>query len=223
MPNAPCIITAIGTPLDAEELLHEEGLERHLADQWYARIDGILIAGSMGLMQMLRDETYRVLVERAAALSRGKGEILVGVGDAGWSRTRDRIDLVSRFCNRRRGRAHSVSISVSQTELVDYFSSLADVSPVPLYLYDLPARTGVALDIETYESLSKHPRIRGAKISGRLEFAGEFVGHLDPRSGIVVAEPEKVMCLCRGNYGTPRRSVRHRTALGSGPREGGGR
>ncbi|HWB54270.1 MAG TPA: dihydrodipicolinate synthase family protein, partial [Tepidisphaeraceae bacterium] len=88
-------ITAIGTPLDRNENLHEEGLEQHLADQWGSGIQGILIAGTMGMMQLLRDQTYQQLVKRAVQLSKGKGEILVGAGDAGLARTLDRV----RFLN----------------------------------------------------------------------------------------------------------------------------
>jgi dihydrodipicolinate synthase/N-acetylneuraminate lyase len=54
------LITAIGTPLDDEENLREEGLALHLDDQWQAGIHGILVAGSMGLMQMLRERTYEI-------------------------------------------------------------------------------------------------------------------------------------------------------------------
>ena len=75
-------ITAIGTPVDQQEQLHEEGLEKHLVDQWSSGIHGILVAGTMGMMQLLRDQTYQQLVRRAVKMSKGKGEILVGAGDA---------------------------------------------------------------------------------------------------------------------------------------------
>ena len=90
------IITAIGTPLDADETLHDEGLERQLADQASSGIERILVAGSMGVMQMLRDSTYRSLVSTASDRWRA-GELLVGVGDTGFARTRDRIELVTQY------------------------------------------------------------------------------------------------------------------------------
>ena len=84
-------ITAIGTPLTKDEKLHEEGLRAQLEDQWNSGIDGILVAGTMGAMQLLSDQTYRTLVERSVELSAGKGEVMVGAGDAGFARSRDRI------------------------------------------------------------------------------------------------------------------------------------
>lgn len=77
--------------------------------------------------------------------------------------------------------------------MVVYFSTLADISRVPLYLYDLPVRTGVALEMSTYERLASHPNIRGAKISGRLEIARELIHRLDDSFRIIVAEPQ-IMC-----------------------------
>jgi hypothetical protein len=59
----PYLISAIGTPLEDDECLHGEGLRAHLEQQRAANIDGILVAGTMGLLQMLRDQTYQQLVE----------------------------------------------------------------------------------------------------------------------------------------------------------------
>ena len=88
------LTTAIGTPLTDDEQLHEEGLRIHLADQWNAGISGIFVAGSMGMMQLLRDETYRRLVEVAVTLSEGRGEIFAGAGDTSLARTRDRLQFL---------------------------------------------------------------------------------------------------------------------------------
>jgi 4-hydroxy-tetrahydrodipicolinate synthase len=192
MPNPAYLITATGTPLDVEERLHEEGLERHLADQWHAGIDGILIAGSMGLMQMLRAKTYRALVQRSAELSRGQGEVLIGVGDIGFVRTRERIEVA---CQHRIDGVVAVApyfFRFPQGQMVDYFSALADVSPVPLYLYDLPARTGVEIDMSSYERLAKHPNIKGAKISGRIEIARQLIQQYGDKFRVIVAEPQSL-------------------------------
>jgi len=90
-------ITAIGTPLTDNEELLVEGLAEELADQWTHGVSGVLVAGSMGAMQLLTDETYRQLVSRSVELSAGRGEILVGAGDAGHARTVQRIEFLNQF------------------------------------------------------------------------------------------------------------------------------
>jgi dihydrodipicolinate synthase/N-acetylneuraminate lyase len=93
----PYLISAIGTPLEDDECLHGERLRAHLEQQRAANIDGILVAGTMGLLQMLRDQTYQQLVEESSRLWSPHGELLVGIGDASLARTRDRFSRERRL------------------------------------------------------------------------------------------------------------------------------
>lgn len=52
-----------------------------------------------------------------------------------------------------------------QATMLDYYRSVADVSPVPVYLYSVPAYTGVRLGPETVGSLAEHPNVAGMKDS----------------------------------------------------------
>ena len=87
------LISAVGTPLNPDESLHVDSLDRLLSLQWNAGIDGVLVAGTMGLMQLLREQTYAQLIEHSIELSRGKGELLVGIGDAGFAVRRTALDI----------------------------------------------------------------------------------------------------------------------------------
>lgn len=195
MASSPYLITAVGTPLDGEERLHLAGLEQQLHDQTQAGMHGVLVAGSMGLMQMLHDDTYRDLAENATRLWSGKGEILVGVGDVSLVRTLSRIQTVTRYRIDGVVAVTPYFFRFSNSELVQYFRTLADASPVPLYLYDLPARTGVAIDMQVYEALVEHPNIKGAKISGRLEIARQLIDAFGEKFRVIVAEPDKMDAL----------------------------
>ncbi len=88
-------ITAIGTPLDEQDRLLVEGLAEQLNDQAEAGIDSLLVGGTMGLLPMQRDETWKELVTQSVALSRGRFELLVGATDISTGRILDRI----RFLN----------------------------------------------------------------------------------------------------------------------------
>jgi 4-hydroxy-tetrahydrodipicolinate synthase len=193
----PFFISAIGTPLTNDERLHDEGLARHLEDQWSHGINGVLVGGTMGLMQMLRDETYTRLARRSVELSKGKGEVLVGAGDAGFARTADRIAFLNDLPIDGIVVLTPYFLPFSQTQLVQYFTALADVAKKPLYLYDLPGVTNVPIAMDTYMQLAKHPNIRGAKVSGRAAFARELIDRLGGRLRIIVAEPTLVDVLLR--------------------------
>ena len=50
-----------------------------------------------------------------------------------------------------------------QTGLLAHFTTVADASPVPVMLYDIPHRTGVAIATDTMLRLAEHPNIVAVK------------------------------------------------------------
>jgi 4-hydroxy-tetrahydrodipicolinate synthase len=64
----------------------------------------------------------------------------------------------------------------TQAGLRAHFEHLADRSPVPIILYNIPGRTGVNMLPETIAALARHPKIQGIK---------EAAGSLDQVSQIV--------------------------------------
>jgi 4-hydroxy-tetrahydrodipicolinate synthase len=54
----------------------------------------------------------------------------------------------------------------AQAGVVQWFTAIADASPVPLVLYDIPYRTGVQLSLATLLTLAAHPRIQALKDCG---------------------------------------------------------
>ena len=58
----------------------------------------------------------------------------------------------------------------SQVALEAFFTTIADASPAPLVVYDIPARTGVRLELATLLALAAHPNIAALKdCGGRVE------------------------------------------------------
>ena len=58
-------------------------------------------------------------------------------------------------------------IRPSQAGLLRWFEAIADASAAPLIVYDIPQRTGVAIDCNTLLQLAGHPNIRGVKDCGQ--------------------------------------------------------
>ena len=51
----------------------------------------------------------------------------------------------------------------SQRGLVKHFTAIADATNLPVILYNVPSRTGVGIQIDTYRELGKHPNIVAVK------------------------------------------------------------
>jgi 4-hydroxy-tetrahydrodipicolinate synthase len=191
------LISAICTPLTDDDSLHVAGLAAHLEDQWRHGIQGVLVGGTMGLMQLLDDETYHDLARHAAQLARGRGEILVGVGDTSFKRTVNRIRCVEQYEIDGVVVLSPYFYQLSQADLIAYFRGLADQSKKPLYLYDLPQRTKTALELETVLELSKHPNIRGIKCSGEWTATRRLMDRVPGGFRVVPAQPLLVDMLAR--------------------------
>ncbi|HVK03377.1 MAG TPA: dihydrodipicolinate synthase family protein [Armatimonadaceae bacterium] len=200
MTHAARFITALVTPLDEQDRLHREGLERAVQLQLDADIDGLLIAGSMGAMQLLPDATYRDLVAASAELLAGRVELLIGAGDASLSRTAERVEFLNRFPLDGVVILAPYLMPFSQAELLDYFRALADLSRAPLFLYDLPQMTRTKIERDTALALARHPNIAGIKCSDEPGYARQLRDLADERFRVILAAPTVLDVFLRSGF-----------------------
>ncbi|XP_025129833.1 4-hydroxy-2-oxoglutarate aldolase, mitochondrial isoform X2 [Bubalus bubalis] len=64
---------------------------------------------------------------------------------------------------------------MSSAALIHHYTKVADLSPVPVVLYSVPANTGLDLPVDAVVTLSQHPNIVGIKDSGGDELWGACV------------------------------------------------
>jgi 4-hydroxy-tetrahydrodipicolinate synthase len=191
------LICAVGTALDADELLDFEGMEAQINDQWENGMTGLLVGGTMGAMQLLSDETYSQLIDHSIACSRGRGELMIGVGDVGLKRSLQRVEVTNTRKIQGIVALSPFFIKLSQAELFVHFTAIADASKHPLYLYDLPILTGTKLELDTVARLALHPNIRGIKCSCDLGWIRHLLNLELPDFRVIVAQAEMIDALIR--------------------------
>jgi 4-hydroxy-2-oxoglutarate aldolase len=81
--------------------------------------------------------------------------------------------------------------AMSQSALSNHFLAVADASPIPVLIYNVPANTGVIIEPDTIASLSRHQNIIGVKDSA---------GNMAAISATTAATPQGFAVLC-GNAG----------------------
>lgn len=193
-------ITALSTPLDAEDGLHAAGLEAHVADQIDTGIDSVLVAGAMGAQPLLRDGTYRELIRRTVELCRGKIELLVGAADNSSGQVLDRIEYINGFDVDGVVVRTPNFVRYDDVELVDFYTALAAASRAPLYLYDLPQVAGFSVPMAVVLEVARHPNIRGIKCSGPPEYAHQLAEALPNDFRIVLSQPYMVDVFLKAGY-----------------------
>lgn len=163
--NKAVFITAVGTPLDNKGRLIEKSFRKHLNNQIENGIDRLFVMGSMGMMPCLSSATYIECAEIAAGEIGKKVKIMIGVGDNSIERTIERIISIRHL------KIDAVVVTTPyyfrsyQKDLLFYFTEIAERSPFPVYLYDIPQVTKVKIEMDTVLRLSQHKNIRGMKCS----------------------------------------------------------
>ena len=101
----------------------------------------------------------------------------------------------------------------SQQALRAFFTTIADASPAPLVVYDIPARTGVRLELDTLLALAAHPRIVALKdCGGRVEQTEALIA--DGRLQVLCGnDNEWFSTRCLGGAGAIAASAHLRTDL----------
>lgn len=159
------IVCPLAVPLDNDENLDVPGLLR-LLDYVLPDVDGILVLGSTGEFAYLTEYVADKVVEVTLEHINGRVPFYVGISEAG---TRRAMQLLRRA--QRSGVDFVVACSPyyytydSQTSLVEHFERIADASPVPLILYNIPQNTAMNLTVASVEQLAAHPNIVGIKDS----------------------------------------------------------
>lgn len=155
--------TALGTPLDGEGNLIAASLEKHIEQQIEAGASGLLLMGSMGIEAYIKNSAYGETVRVGAAANRGRLPLFVGVMDNSIAKVMEKIEMI--------GDAQIDGVVLTTPfysmldleQLVNWFTTVADRSPYPVYLYDLAVVTKIKITLPLIDRIIRHPNIKGIK------------------------------------------------------------
>lgn len=163
--------TALGTPLTDEGTINSMSFCKHIEDQINADASGLLIMGSMGIEAYIRNTEYPRVARTGAAQVKGRCPVMVGVMDTSISRVLDRISSLEGLPIDGVVATVPYYNTLTQPEIISFYSKIAKASPFPVYIYDLAAITKTKITIETACTIRDTiPNVRGIK-SGDLALA----------------------------------------------------
>lgn len=180
-PQFGTVMTAMVTPFDESGQLDVKGA-RDLA-RWLTREgwnDGLVINGTTGEAITTTDAEKTAMIRTVVAALGGTAKVIAGVGVAD---TRHSIELAQAA---EAAGADGLMVVApyycrpDQAGLLRHFTAIADSTSLPVMLYDIPKRTGVAISRETLVAAAEHPKIVAVKdAKGDLASSSWVMRHAD--------------------------------------------
>ncbi|HGK4779027.1 TPA: dihydrodipicolinate synthase family protein [Enterobacter cloacae] len=184
--NIKGVLTAIVTPFDAEGELNLPGLTRQVARQLDAG-NGIFCGGTNGEFFVLNEAEKIAVTRTCVETVAGRAPVVAHIGEIS---TRDTIRLGKQIAALGVDAVSVITpyfVPLKQSELIAHYTAVADALTVPVFLYNIPARTGNTLEPATVRALAEHPNISGIKDSaGSYESLRGFLNAVSDIDGFDV-------------------------------------
>lgn len=166
------IVPPMVTPLSHPSALDVPGLERLIERLIGGGVAGLFILGTCGEGPALGLALRRELIERTCRLARGRVPVLVGITDPSLEES---IAVARQAAD---AGADAVVASAppyfrcGQAELSYFIRAMAERTPLPLFLYNMPSLTKASFAPETVRRAMDHDKIIGLKdSSGDMGYA----------------------------------------------------
>jgi dihydrodipicolinate synthase/N-acetylneuraminate lyase len=166
------IFAAVPTPFYPDERVYYRKLEANMARYSRSLLSGMLLLGSTGEAVALDDSESRELLRVAAEASAPDKVLVAGVGRESVKGTVELAEAAARF------QYDAVLVrtptyyaaQMTPAAVLHHFRSVADRSPLPVLLYNIPRCVPYNIPVEVVAELAQHPNIIGIKdSSGSVE------------------------------------------------------
>ena len=170
------VLTAMVTPFGPDgslDLATAKAIATHLVD---AGCDGLVVSGTTGESPTTSDDEKIALLGAVLEAVGDRARIIAGAGSYD---TAHSVHLAK--ASAAEG-AHGLLVVTPyysrppQAGLLAHFTTVADVTDLPIVLYDIPPRSSVPIECDTMRELALHPNIVGVKdAKGDLHGAAQIM------------------------------------------------
>jgi 4-hydroxy-tetrahydrodipicolinate synthase len=125
--------------------------------------NGLVPCGTTGEVATLTAEEHRDVIAATVEVAKGRVPVIAGCGTYSTAHSIERVRAAADLG------ADAALIVVpyynrpSQAGLAAHFTAIADASPLPIVVYNVPSRTVADISVETLGEIAKHPKIVAVK------------------------------------------------------------
>jgi 4-hydroxy-2-oxoglutarate aldolase len=166
------IYAAVTTPFYPDERIYFRKIEANMARYSRSLLAGMVVLGSTGEAVMLDDAESREVLKASAEATAPEKVLIAGVGRESVGATLALAEAAAE------SNYDAVLVrppsyyagQLTKTAVLGYFRSVADRSPLPVVLYNIPKCVPYQIPVEVIAELADHPNILGIKdSSGSVE------------------------------------------------------
>ena len=161
---------ALVTPFTEGGAIDFDGLKRLVHHCINGGVDYLVVMGTTGESATLNETEKKSVLDCVRLVNDGRKPLVLGHGGNNTSRLTESMRSINW-----EGVDAILSVSPyynkpSQAGITSHYKTIANASPVPVILYNVPGRTGSNISATTTLGLARHPNIIGIKeASGNLE------------------------------------------------------
>ena len=156
------IATALVTPTTPQGVDYDR-MGKLIDWQIEKGINALVICGTTGESSTLTDAEHREVMRYSIERVAGRVPVICGTGS---NETDYAVELTKAACEYGADAVLVVTPYYNKTTqkgLVTMYNTIADASTKPVILYNVPSRTGIAIEPATYVKLAEHPNICAIK------------------------------------------------------------
>lgn len=175
-------VVPMATPIDADgQGIDEEMLETFTRTLIDGGVHGLFPGSSIGEFSSISASEHDTVVRIVASVADGETTVLAGCCGTSMQEVQAKMETAADAGADAAVVVAPYYLNTTPHGLSRFFTSIADVSPLPMLLYNIPALTGNELPVETVATLAERDTIVGLK---------DTSGDLIYQHNVIEATPE---------------------------------
>jgi len=161
------IFPPISTPFYPDGRVYLRKLEHNVDRYSRSPVAGIVVLGSTGEAVMLSDEERREVLREAREAAANDKVLIAGTGAESVVETLKLTEFAASLSYDAAlvRTPHFYKSILHAVNILTFYRTVADRSPIPVLIYNVPAFSGYDIPVEVVAELAEHPNIIGMKES----------------------------------------------------------
>jgi dihydrodipicolinate synthase/N-acetylneuraminate lyase len=161
------VLPALVSPLHKDGTVDEPSIDRLVEHVISGGVHGLLALGSTGETASLDETARRKVLARVVSAAGGRVPVICGVAQSHLAAARAEVEAAARLGAYAALVAPPFYYLIDQATVLAFYRNLAEGSPIPILLYNIPQFTKVVAEPATVATLAREGNIAGIKDSSR--------------------------------------------------------